>query len=596
MDKIIVLDFGGQYCHLIANRIRRLKVYSEIMPSDTVVEKLKDAKGIILSGGPSSVYEEGAPKYDKNFFTLDVPILGLCYGHHLMAHDMKGEVKPGTVKEYGIADINLKDKSSIFKGLSDSETVWMSHGDTVASVPSGFKVLASTPDCPVAAMGNTAINYYSFQFHPEVTHTPNGMKMLENFVKICGCRQDWNMPNFIDEKIKEIRAFVKKKNVFLLVSGGVDSTVCFSLLTKALGDERVYGLHIDNGFVRKNESRDVKIAIEKLGFKNFHVVDASADFLEAVKGKYNPEEKRKAIGDTFIKVQQEELKKLGLDSKHWILGQGTIYPDTIETAGTENAALIKTHHNRVKLVQDMINQGRVIEPISSLYKDEVRDVGLELGLSKELVFRHPFPGPGLAVRTLCVEKKEKIENEDYVNNKLNKIASACGYKAKVLSIKGVGVQGDFRTYKHPAVVYGTEADWKELEKISTEITNKVKEVNRVVYLIYPEEPSFDILEDKYLTKDRLDILREADYAVNHSINDKLKQELWQFPIILVPLTVKGGESIILRPVYSKEAMTAKFGILPDDVINNIAAELKKQGIDAVFYDITHKPPGTIEWE
>jgi GMP synthase (glutamine-hydrolysing) len=602
MDKIIILDMGGQYAHLLARRVRQLGVYSEIMPSDTPVAKLKSASGIIISGGPASVYEKNSPKADARLFALKVPILGLCYGHQLMAQALGGEVHPGKVKEYGIASVEVKKKLGVFSGLEGKETVWMSHGDSVAKMPAGFAAIGSTPDCSIAAMGSSSRKYYGLQFHPEVTHTRHGMKILSNFVlKVCRAGKGWGMGNFIRQKAGEIRKAAGKRNVFLLVSGGVDSTVCFALLNRALGAKRVYGLHIDNGFMRQDESRKVGHALKKLGFSNFHAVDASRDFLLAVEGIVEPEEKRKIIGETFIRVQQREVKRLRLSPKKWMLGQGTIYPDTIETKGTRHADLIKTHHNRVEAVRQMIRKGLVIEPIKELYKDEVRELGLRLGLPHDIVFRHPFPGPGLAVRCLCSDGKEgaAIENEKSLNRRIGLIAAKRGMQGKILPIRSVGVQGDSRTYRHPVALAGDGGNESmfTLEKLSTELTNRIRETNRVVLLVTGKDFGSIGLKKASITRERLDLLREADAVVQGHLDDADYRRIWQFPVVLVPLTISGGESIVLRPVESKEAMTANWARLPWEKIMKIARALMKlHGIDMVFYDVTNKPPATIEWE
>lgn len=595
MDKIIVLDMGGQYCHLLTRRVRQLNVYSEIRNSDTKIEELKDAKGIIISGGPNSVNDEDAPEYDKRLFSLEIPILGLCYGHQLMSHALGGEISQGKIKEYGTANLKIKNKENLFNNMPDMETVWMSHGDVVSKLPDGFVVIGSTNNCETAAVANEKLRYYGLQFHPEVTHTPNGMKILENFVLgICKCEQEWTIHNYVEQKIEEIKQKVGNKNVFLLVSGGVDSTVCFALLEKALGTRRVYGLHVNNGLLRKNESRTVKKALTEHGFKNLHVVDARDDFLNALIGVYNPEEKRKIIGEKFIEVQQKVVEKLGLEPEKWLLGQGTIYPDTIETKGTRNADLIKTHHNRVEAVQKLIEEGKVLEPISELYKDEVRELGKKLGLPRSIVQRNPFPGPGFGVRCLCVEKDEKIENEEEINKRINEITSKYGLKAKILPIKSVGVQGDSRTYKHPVMLMG-KSNWSKLEQVSTELTNNIEEVNRVIWLLHFS--SFEGRIKKFsIIKPRLDLLKEADNVVMEKLDEVSKREVWQFPVILMPYGMR-GESVVLRPVYSKEAMTAEFAKLSPRVLKRVAdALLKIYGIDAVFYDVTNKPPATIEWE
>jgi GMP synthase (glutamine-hydrolysing) len=580
MQKIIILDFGGQYAHLIANRIRRLGVFSEILPNDTDIKTQTDVKGIIISGGPDSVYDEDSPKPHKDLFKTDIPILGLCYGHQLMAQFLGGIVSPGKIKEYGTANLLTKD-NPIFEGLDDKEQVWMSHGDTVSSVPQDFEIIGSTKDCKIAAMANRKTNYYGFQFHPEVTHTTNGLKILENFVfNICNAKKNWDSKQYTKRIIEDIKTKAKDKKVFMLVSGGVDSTVCFTLLNKAIGQENVYGLFIDNGLVRKDEMKLVDKAIKDLGYQNFHSHDASDIFISRLKEIYDPETKREIIGNTFIDVQKEVLKNLDLDPEEWLLGQGTIYPDTIETKGTKNADLIKTHHNRVPEIQKMIDQGKVIEPLSQLYKDEVREVGLEIGLPKDLVWRHPFPGPGLGVRCLCNDKDHeqlKIKSE---------------YPGFIIPIKSVGVQGDSRTYRHPFVLT-LKDNWDKLGNISTNITNRFAEINRVLLFIDGKK---DLkLIKAYITKKRLDKLRQADHIVNKALFDNnLMQDIWQFPIVMIPYGE--NESIILRPVYSKEAMTAEFGKIDMEIVGQMAKEILALGFDAVYYDITNKPPGTIEWE
>ena len=598
-DSIGVLDFGGQYTHLIANRIRRLRVYSEIVSPEGDSDRLRNFKGLILSGGPSSVYDADQPGFNPNLFDLGIPVLGLCYGHHLMAQTLGGLVRPGRTKEYGAAQLDIREKTGILEGLDDAETVWMSHGDYVAQAPPGFRVTGSTASCAIAAMGDPERNLYGLQFHPEVTHTPEGMRMLENFVTLCGCERNWTMGNYIESSIQGIRDRMGDRNVFLFVSGGVDSTVAFVLLEKALGAERVYGLHIDNGLMRKNESAFVRDSLLEHGFTNFHVVDAGEDFLSALGGVVHPEEKRRIIGTQFIETRDRAMEQLGLDPEQWILGQGTIYPDTIESGGTKNAAVIKTHHNRVALVEELIAQGKVIEPLSQLYKDEVREVGERLGIPKSLVWRHPFPGPGLGVRALCSDDSESLgEAERNAEAGAQEIAQKAGLDARILPIKSVGVQGDFRTYAHPVALIGT-ADWRTLESVSTEITNRIPKINRAVLLLRPDTLPPLFVKSCDLTKKRLDLLREADAIATHALEQHgLMDAIWQMPVVLLPLSPDGEkESIVLRPVVSREAMTARFSEIPMDVARKMADDISAlSGIEAVFYDVTHKPPGTIEWE
>jgi GMP synthase (glutamine-hydrolysing) len=554
---------------------------------------------LILSGGPSSVYDADQPRFNPNLFDLGIPVLGLCYGHHLMAQTLGGIVQPGQTKEYGTAQLEIREKTGILEGLEDSETVWMSHGDHVAQVPPGFRVTGSTASCAIAAMDDPGRDLYGLQFHPEVTHTPKGMRMLENFVILCGCERSWTMENYIESSIQAIRDRMDDRNVFLFVSGGVDSTVAFVLLEKALGAKRVYGLHIDNGLMRKNESAFVRDSLLEHGFTNFHVVDAGKDFLSALDGVVHPEEKRRIIGTQFIEVRDRAMEQLGLDPEQWILGQGTIYPDTIESGGTKNAAVIKTHHNRVALVEELIAQGKIIEPLSQLYKDEVREVGERLGIPKSLVWRHPFPGPGLGVRALCSDGSESLgEAERNAEAAAREIARKAGLDARILPIKSVGVQGDFRTYAHPVALIGKK-DWHTLESVSTELTNRIPQINRAVLLLRPDTLPPLFVKPCDLTKKRLDLLREADAIATHALEEHgLMDAIWQMPVVLLPLSSDGEkESIVLRPVVSREAMTARFSEIPIDAALKIADAISAlSGIEAVFYDVTHKPPGTIEWE
>jgi GMP synthase (glutamine-hydrolysing) len=452
---IAILDFGSQYMHLNTRRIRQLGVLSKIYPTDVNAHELKDVCGIILSGGPNSVNDQKVP-YDPGMCDLDVPILGLCYGHQLMAHHYGGVVTPAHNREYGMATLTVKDATGVFAGLEPTEQVWMSHWDSVTQVPEGFHVTGTTDDCPVAAMANPTAKRYGAQFHMEVHHTTHGMQMLRNFVfDICGAEKNWSMEEYLQDLTRDVQALVKDRNVFLLVSGGVDSSVAFALLEKILGKKRVYGLHIDNGFMRENESAMVATALAEAGFDDLHVVDASKTFLAAVEGMTDPEEKRKTIGRVFLEVQRAEFAKLGLNQDDWLLGQGTIYPDTIESGGTKTADTIKTHHNRVDEILEMINAGKVVEPLAELYKDEVRELGRQLGLSDPLVNRWPFPGPGLSIRTLCSNgKRFRVADEDSVNVQIQKTAAAYHLNGMVLPIRSVGVQGDQRSYQHPALVFG----------------------------------------------------------------------------------------------------------------------------------------------
>lgn len=597
-ERIIVIDFGSQYAHLIANKIRKLNVFSEIRDPQTQLKEIAGAKGIIFSGSPYGVYQKGAPKVDPKIFRLDIPILGLCYGHQLMAKELGGKVEKGKIREFGKAFLKIISPDYLLKGLKRREIVWMSHGDKASKLPPGFKILGSTRDCKIVAMADLKRRFFGLQFHPEVTHTPAGLKILENFLNLCGCKRNWTIANFIPEICQEIKEKAGKKKVFLLVSGGVDSTVTLALLNRALGQKRVFAFYVDSGLGRKNEPQDIKKALTKIGFNNLKIIPASEIFLKSLEKTIHPEKKREIIGNLFIQIWQRKLKEMRVNSENWILAQGTIYPDTIETGKTRFADRIKTHHNRVAAVRKLIAKGKLIEPLKELYKDEVRRLGEKLGLPKEIILRHPFPGPGLAVRILCQKKKEKINLN--LQRKIGRFCQSFLEEENILPLRSVGVQGDQRTFAFPLAVKGKN-DWSFLENISSKITNHFREINRVVLLLTPQDKSLKELKPKkaHLTKERIKISQEADFIVNETIKkENLTAKIWQFPVVLLPISFTGGgESIVLRPVWSENGMTAEFAKLPFKIINQISLELMRlKGVEAVFYDITNKPPGTIEWE
>jgi GMP synthase (glutamine-hydrolysing) len=600
MDKIAVLDFGGQYAHLIANRVRRAGVYSEILPGDVDSQKLLEYKGIILSGGPASLRDPDSIKCDPRLFELGIPVLGICYGHQLIALTLGGNVESGKVREYGPAVVNFENKKDVFEGVQDHETVWMSHFDQVTGLPDGFENVGKTDETPIAAMADFEKNIYSMQFHPEVTHTPCGSMLLDNFINLTRAKREWDIDSYIDDITEEIKQKVGDKKVFLMISGGVDSTVAFLLLVKALGQDRVYGLFVDTGFMRAEERIEVESSLKKIGVTNLHVYDAGKEYFEALKEIYDPEQKRQIIGDLFLEIQAKVSGELKLNPEEWFLAQGTIYPDTIETGGTKHADKIKTHHNQVEAIKKLKEAGRIIEPLEYLYKDEVRVLGEKLNLEPSMVWRHPFPGPGLAVRTLCAEKESYPENVTEIEKKINEYLLEKGAKAKILPIKSVGVQGDARTYKNPLVVYGKDFSWDELDSLATRLTNQFEEVNRVVWGLYPQSFEGLTIQKSYLTKDRISTIQKADKIVmDYLLEAKINMDIWQFPTVLLPIRLGSqlGEAIVLRPVCSQEAMTANFYKMPSHLLSELLNRLKKiDGVNSVFYDITNKPPGTIEWE
>lgn len=506
---ILVLNFGGQTCHLIARRIRDFGVYSEILPCDITLAEIGKLKpsGIILSGGPASVYEHNAPVMNRKILGLGIPILGICYGLQLIAKLANGEVIGGRLKEFGKKTMHVKKNGKLLEGLLKKEQVWMSHGDLVTRLPDGFEILASTDTCKIAAFENNQKKLYGIQFHAEVVHTLKGSQILKNFVfDVCKAKKDWHIKSISKKLIREIKKEVGRNSVVMGVSGGVDSTVAATLIHKAIGN-KLYCVFVDHGLIRKGEAEEVKIFFEKrLKFKHFHFVDASKIFLEKLTGIADPEEKRRIIGHTFIEIF--ENKVMELEKKHKaikFLGQGTIYPDRIESAQpTKYASKIKSHHN-VTLPEKM--KLKVIEPLKEFYKDEVRKLGKELKIPDEILNRHPFPGPGLSIRILgeVTEERLRILREaDYIfieelkkSGFYNKTWQAF---AALLPVKAVGVMGDARTYEYVislravTSIDAMTADWAKLpnellEKISNRIINEVRGVNRVLYDISQKPPA-----------------------------------------------------------------------------------------------------------
>lgn len=605
---IVILDCGGQYAHLIANRVRRLGAFSEIRIAGTSADQLKDAAGIILSGGPQSVYEKGSPQADPAILELGIPVLGLCYGHQWIAHALKGEVTPGKVKEYGAAELEITHHDELlFKEVPKFSTVWMSHGDEVSKLPSGFVQMGKTTTCANAAFGNAERKIFGCQFHMEVTHSEHGMRMLRNFVGMCK-HAPWQLTDFVGHVSDQIKKEVGEKKVFMLVSGGVDSTVAFTLLNKVLGPDRVQGLLIDTGLMRKDEVEEIKEAFDVLGVKNLAIEDASEEFFKALEGVFDPEEKRKRIGDTFLSVQRRVSEEMGLDKEsknqkpetnNWLLGQGTIYPDTIETGGTKHADHIKTHHNRVSAIQEMIDKGLIVEPLKELYKDEVRMLGEQLGLPHDLVWRHPFPGPGLGVRILCAADANPVSIIDPEIQ--TRIDTMIPKPHIALPVRSVGVQGDGRTYRHAVSLFSHHSTTVTPDHLAlaTAIPNAIPVYNRVLLCTSHDVPPEIVFTPGYLTRERADLLREANQIVTDEMRAAdLYEKIWQFPVVLLPFgTSKGGQSIVLRPIGSQDAMTANAFVLPELVLGQMTRRLKDlKGIDMVFMDLTNKPPGTIEWE
>ena len=503
-ELVLILDFGGQYNQLIARRVRECNVYSEVVPYNISLEKIKEKapKGIIFTGGPASVFGENAPKCANGIFELGIPVLGICYGMQLMAYTLGGKVAHANTREYGETNVSIDNTSDLFNGFSTQNVFLMSHTDYVESLPEGFKNIASTPVCPNAAMENPHKKLYGIQFHPEVNNSVNGTQVIRNFLyNICGCSGDWVMSSFVEDSIKTLKEKIGDKKALCALSGGVDSSVATVLLSKAIG-KNLTCIFVDHGLLRKNEGDEVEKIFTENYDLNFIRVDAKDRFLQKLAGVTDPERKRKIIGEEFIRVFEAEAKKIGTVD---FLVQGTIYPDVIES-GLGKSAVIKSHHN-VGGLPDYVDFKEIVEPLRNLFKDEVRKTGLELGIPEELVYRQPFPGPGLAIRIIgditedklnILKDADSIFREEIAKAGLHK--SINQYFAVLTNLKSVGVMGDERTYDYTIALRAVETTdfmtgvWSKipysvLEKVSSRIVNEVKHVNRVVYDITSKPPA-----------------------------------------------------------------------------------------------------------
>ncbi len=638
MQKLLVIDFWSQYTHLITSKFRHLWIYTEIIPannnSNLLEEKIQEInswelKWIILSGWPDSVYDEWSLTISSKIYDLNIPILAICYGHQLTHKLCAWEVERGKTQEYGEAKMKIDLKSELFKWFKKDEiTVWMSHWDEVIKLWEWFETIWNTQDCFAAATSNESKNIFTLQFHPEVTHTEKWIDILENFANITWIKKEWSMKQFLDQELKEIKERIWNKNVLLLISWWVDSTVVYFLLKTAIKPSQIYPVFVDTGFMRKNEAKLVETMLKKAGVENLQIVDARDDFIDSLKWVIEPEEKRAIIWKKFIEIQKNVIWKMDIDVKNWFLAQWTIYPDTIESWWTKNSKTIKTHHNRVPEITAMIEKWLVIEPIEKLYKDEVREVWTLLWLDENMVHRHPFPWPWLALRLLCSDWKVKDSyksREKKINKFLsvetNNYLSSSEINGNILPVKSVWVQGDNRTYNHPLLITKPlscpkgythkginsspsqekedTSDWKELFKISTDLTNNFSEINRVLLDLTNTDSSKLKLKQTELSKDRIELLQEIDSIVEKFLLEKWYQrKIWQFPVVLVPLSSDWEkEAIVLRPISSTNAMTLSPSEIDFEDLKDLVDEIMKNDkIEAVFYDLTGKPPWTVEWE
>ena len=615
LDHVAVLDFGGQYAHLIANRVRALGVYCVVMAPEDFRAGSDAPAGLILSGGPQSVTDEHVRLMRARLAGYGNPILGICFGHQLLAKLHGGRLVHGSERQYGPTPIRCDPAAELFLGLPTEQTVWMSHGDHVAELPPRFRATAAAPNCAVAAYEADLRPIFGVQFHPEVVHTPHGNAILKNFLATCRIRTPWAPDGMRRRVVEQTRAAAGEATLFLLVSGGVDSLVALQVCIEAVGPDRVRSLHVDTGLMRLGESDDILKFLTAEGFRNIEIERAEARFLRELAGVSDPEQKRAIIGRLFVEVLRDKLRALDLGDD-WKLVQGTIYPDTIESGGTKNAAKIKTHHNRVPEIQAMIDRGLVVEPLRDLYKDEVRLLGRELGLPQPLLDRHPFPGPGLGIRLLCHDGSRppspcgmgesgwELPPAAFTSFKPDSpTAQGRGglpsLRGRILPVKSVGVQGDERSYRHPAVVWSPDGRWPawpELNALANRLVNELADINRVVIALDDLSRTEFALRETFVDRAGLDRLREVDARLQRRLADI--PEIWQAPVIALPLfDADGNQAFVLRPVCSRDAMTADVYPIDFGLLAELACETRAvPGAGALFYDVTTKPPGTIEWE
>ena len=616
MEQLAILDCGGQYTKVIDRRIRELGVKSDIFPINVKSEDLKEYQAVILSGGPNNIGESQRLNFDEKIFELGIPVLGICYGMQLMSDHFGGIVDSNVIKEYGQNDIIVNTNVPIFDGLSKNQKVLMSHGDTVKIAPKGFEIIAKSGQA-IAGIGNVEKKMYGVQFHPEVDLTEEGMKMFENFLrKVANYKDFYKLEDRIQASIKMIQEKVKDNKVIVLVSGGVDSAVTAALLVKALNPDNVYAIHIDSGFMRKNESDVICENLKDLGLKNLIRENAKDYFFNTiveVNGKkigplvdtIDPETKRQIIGEIFIKIANNVIERLKLDPEKTFIAQGTLRPDLIESGNPDISGLahkIKTHHNDVQIVREARKKGLIIETNSDWHKDEVRKVARKLGLDESIASRQPFPGPGLAIRLLCHDKSEEVEVSKESIEKLKKILENKeeGY---IIPIKSVGVQGDSRSYRNLCIIGRNKLnlDWDKVTSKAKEITDSINTINRVGYILnkdtISEQPKCFNMK---INDECVDLLRELDKIVTSNLE---KAKVNQTFAVLIPVGINKKYSVAIRTFVTNDFMTGRPGKIGKEVskemLENTVKEITEKfgdKIEFIIYDVTSKPPATCEWQ
>lgn len=616
LEKVAILDCGGQYTKVIDRKVREMSVKSDIFPISVSAAELREYQGIIFSGGPGSVWAEHSLEYDPEIFDLKLPMLGICYGMQLINKHFDGIVAPGLKTEYGETEIELQPDCPLFDGMDRKQQVLMSHGDSVKEPAPGFLIGARSEQI-IAAIYNPDLKVYGVQFHPEVDLTINGKQILANFLfKVCGFHGDYLLEDRIETAINKIKEKVKDEKILVLVSGGVDSAVSAALLVKALNPENVYAIHIDHGFMRKNESDLVCDNLRRMGLIHLIRENAAADFFNSiieVNGKrigpltkvIDPEEKRNIIGEVFIKVVKRTAASLNLDFDKTFWAQGTLRPDLIESGNPDvsgYAHKIKTHHNDVDIVRRAREKGLVVETNWDWHKDEVRQVARALGIDESIASRQPFPGPGLAIRVICNDGTEKIQSDQEKRFQEVFGALTSGYQGQPLPLKSVGVQGDCRSYRYLALVSGKgmDFDWNEIYRIGTNLPNRVDFINRVAYCLNRRELSGEIkTHQMYLDRENVELLRGVDHLVVEKLNRKPISQVFA---VLLPVGINRRYSVAIRTIITSDFMTGRPASIGKDISKDVISELVSEiessfpEIDLIFYDITSKPPATVEWQ